>query len=255
VSEPRRFSDLDLNAYLDGEVSEAERAAIEQWLASDAEAARRLREYRALDQRLKGTFEFVLEEPASSALRSQFLARGRELWQVTLKQIAAAALIAVLAGGMGWLLRGAVDGRNVRTAFVDAAIGAHAVFVPEVRHPVEVAAAEEAHLVKWLTKRVGHEIKAPRLGALGFNLVGGRLLADQAIPAAQFMYEDGQGRRITLYVRREEGRGDTAFEYAGHREWQAFAWIDRPLAYALIGKVPREELQRIARATWEQLQR
>ena len=69
----RSFTDTDLNAYIDGEVTDTERAAIEAWLASDPEAAARLKALRALDQRLKGTFEFVLDEPASRTMQQAIL--------------------------------------------------------------------------------------------------------------------------------------------------------------------------------------
>ena len=120
-------------------------------------------------------------------------------------------------------------------------MGAHTVFTPEVRHPVEVAATEEQHLVTWLGKRLGQSIKAPALSQAGFKLVGGRLLSDRAEPAAQLMYEDSKGRRLTLFIRRES-RESTSFQFLSHDGVQAFYWIDRPLAYALVGKVSREEL-------------
>ncbi len=48
---------------------------------------------------------------------------------------------------------------------------------PEVRHPVEVTAAQQDHLVQWLSKRVGRPLKVPVLAAEGYELVGGRLLS------------------------------------------------------------------------------
>ena len=255
MSAVRSFTDTDLNAYIDGEVTETERAAIEAWLATDPEAAARLLGLRALDQRLKGTFEFVLDEPASRTMQQAILnqpvpSRGPG-WTWT----AVALSMMLLAGAAGYVGRGWMDARPGRSAFVDTAVGAHAVFVPEVRHPVEVAAREEEHLVKWLTKRVGAPIKAPTLQAQGFSLVGGRLLADLSIPAAQFMYENAQGQRLTMYVRKDASAQDTAFAFTSHGELSAFTWVDRPLAYALIGKLPREELQAVAGAAYEQLQK
>ena len=43
------------------------------------------------------------------------------------------------------------------------AANAHAVYVPEVRHPVEVGADQEAHLVQWLSKRLAVPVRAPAL--------------------------------------------------------------------------------------------
>ena len=40
----------------------------------------------------------------------------------------------------------------------------------------------------WLTKRLGAPVSAPSLSALGYELVGGRLLPGGAGPVALFMY-------------------------------------------------------------------
>ena len=85
------------------------------------------------------------------------------------------------------------------SAVFDDAIAAHRTFSVETRHPVEVGANEEAHLVQWLSKRLGHRLIVPDLGALGFRLIGGRLLPADSGPAAWFMYEDGKGTRLSCY--------------------------------------------------------
>ena len=66
--------------------------------------------------------------------------------------------------------------------------------------------------------------------------MGGRLLPDQGLPAAQFMYEDGTGRRLTLYMRKETGLNNTSFRFSERDGFGSFYWIDRPLAYALAGR-------------------
>jgi len=78
--------------------------------------------------------------------------------------------------------------------------------LPERFHAVKVKAAEEKHLVAWLSKRLGHVVRSPGLTEAGCELVGERLL-----PAAQLMYEDGGGRRVTLYVRRGHPDTDSTF--------------------------------------------
>ena len=75
--------------------------------------------------------------------------------------------------------------------------------------------------------------------------MGGRLLPDRGLPAAQFMYEDGTGRRLTLYMRKETGLNNTAFQFAERDGFGAFYWVDRPLAYAIAGRLGREELTSI----------
>ena len=92
-------------------------------------------------------------------------------------------------------------------------MGGHVVYLLEHRHAVEVKAAEEKHLVDWLSKHLGHAVRAPGLTEAGFELAGGRMLPDAGWPAAQFMYEGGGGRRVTLYVRSGRPDTDTAFRF------------------------------------------
>lgn len=123
-----------------------------------------------------------------------------------------------------------------------------------MRHPVEVGADQEAHLVAWLSKRLGTALKIPQLGGIGYSLVGGRLLPGEQGPVAQFMYQDAQGQRLTLYVRtnREQGR-ETAFRFAQDGSVRVFYWIDHGLGLALSGEIEKEELLRVATTVYQQL--
>jgi len=133
---------------------------------------------------------------------------------------------------------------------------AHATYSPEVRHPVEVGADQEAHLVAWLSKRLGASVRAPRLDSVGYSLVGGRLLPGEAgRPVAQFMYQCKQGTRVTLYVRSEvRNNSETAFRFASEGNVRVFYWIDRSFGYAVSSAdVNRDQLLKVANAAYGQL--
>ena len=72
-------------------------------------------------------------------------------------------------------------------------------------------------------------------------------------PAAQFMYENEKGDRLTLYVERNRTGGETSFRFVAEDEISAFYWKDGPLAYVLIGRAGREQLLGLARATYNQI--
>ena len=69
----------------------------------------------------------------------------------------------LLAFVLGWVgnLQWSGAGRNAwrrarpLSEFARQAVLAHVVYSPEVRHPVEVRAAQQEHLVQWLSKRLG----------------------------------------------------------------------------------------------------
>ncbi|TFW16229.1 anti-sigma factor family protein, partial [Duganella callida] len=132
---------------------------------------------------------------------------------------------------------------------------AHAVYAPEVRHPVEVGADQQAHLVAWLSRRLGAPLKPPQLGAQGYALEGGRLLPGQSGPVAQFMYRDASGARLTLYVSTEQTHNsETGFRYAREGDVSVFYWIDGRFGYALSGNLDKTALAGLANAVYAQLE-
>ena len=138
-------------------------------------------------------------------------------------------------------------------AVVDDAVAAHRTFSVETRHPVEVGANEEAHLVQWLSKRIGHRVIAPDLGPLGFRLIGGRLLpAAENRPAAWFMYEDGKGTRLSCYFLSADPGRQTEFKYREQNGIGAFYWVDDGLAYAITANAERELLLKVANIVYQQ---
>src|SRR5258706_5747477 len=131
---------------------------------------------------------------------------------------------------------------------------AHVVYSPEVRHPVEVKADEEEHLVNWLSKRLGTALKAPKLGLLGYELVGGRLLSGPQGPVAHFMYQDGRGQRLTLYVSMQRGEAlDRAFRFCHESRVPVFYCVGGNFGYALSGEIRREQLLQVAEIVYKQL--
>lgn len=243
-------TDADLHAWLDGELPEERRTEVERHLADNPDVARRFERYRAQRVLLGRAFGPLIDRPLPDSLTPPFAARPPEprrrltLWSLAL----AASLLLFLAGGAtGWLVHDRFGGQPHGTAaFIADAVAAHRVFVVEVRHPVEVGADQEAHLVGWLSKRLGKPLRAPRLASHGYDLVGGRLLSDAQGPAAQLMYQDAAGRRITLYVRASSDASDTAFRFAQDGNVHAFYWRDNGLAWAVTGDLDRVTLSGIA---------
>jgi anti-sigma factor RsiW len=252
----RRLSESDLHALVDGELAPEERDELEAALASspaDVELVRQIRDLNdALEQRYPVRTDDPLPERFKPALRG--LARRNPPVGRWAAWGCVAALLMLMAGAAGYTLRGPVaEQRGEERQFADSAVGAHRIYTAEVRHAVEVK-ADEAHLVRWLAKRLGADVRAPALTDQGWRLMGGRLLPDHGLPAAQFMYEDASGRRLTLYVRRETGLNNTAFRFYEKEGLGSFYWIDRPLAYALSGRLSRDELMTLANVVYAQLE-
>ena len=208
----------------------------------------------------------VLDEPIPPALLAAASQADRRFArQARWGGLAAAVLVAFGAGWLSNVQWSSADGARqlarapVAREFVHAASVAHAVYAPEKRHPVEVAAAEEQHLVQWLSRRLDKPLKTPDLSAEGYTLVGGRLLPGDTGARAQFMFEDRAGQRVTLYLgelkmpAESTQAGESAFRFSSDGPVPSFYWVDRGFGYDLAGKLPRDALLRLATLVYRQL--
>lgn len=238
-----------LHAYVDGLASEDDRRAVEAAVARDPEVAARLRAYTEQNRALHDAFDPVLNEPHTLRLQP-VTNRSWNRW-------GGLAATLVLGIACGYLARGWLAVPGAAATLASEAVLAHAAYVPEVRHPVEVAASEEQHLVAWLSKRLSTPIKAPSLVTAGYQLLGGRLLpptnSTDPAPIALLMYENAQGRRLSLLIKRDSTNSETAFRFSEDGTTRVFYWIDESCGYALAGDLPKEELQTLARLVYRQL--
>ena len=260
------ISEDELQAYVDSALPEARRGEVADYLAAHPEESERVRSYQAQKQALRALFNPVLDEPLpeklcvlssppvakASSPKSGFLAR----W--SLERIAASVLIGAISGLAGWLAHGQYTPERMArlTPLSYQAAVAHAVFSPDVRRPVEVSAEHEDQLVAWLSKRMGTPVRPPKLGALGYELIGGRLLPGNVGPVAQFMYGDASGQRLTLFLSTENvSNQETAFRFAQEGKVNVFYWIDGTFGYALSASIDKDELARVATAVYDQIER
>lgn len=245
-----------LQAYVDDRLAPPQRALVSDWLERHPQVEQRLQQYRTYNAALHALYDPVLDEPYDLRLpghapaTAPAAARGPALaW--------AAALVLGVALGYGSHAALSARAPSAVLSIARQAALAHAAYVPEVRHPVEVGAAEEAHLAAWLSKRLDAPLKAPFLGDAGYRLLGGRLLpaATQLgdAPVALLLYENAAGQRLSLLVRRAQDSRETAFQFSREGSTGVFYWIDGPFGYALAGTVERVELARVAELVYRQL--
>jgi len=280
-------TEAELQAWVDGRLPPERRGAVDAHLALHPAVAARLQAYRDHDAALRALYQPLLEQPVPPAisarlslplrrpgwrrwiLRQRLAAQAGQghAWPPALRAAAMLALM-VSAGAAGWLLHGVADHAADRLAAADTRGGAvslaalprraalaHAVYTPEVRHAVEVGADQQAHLVAWLSKRLGAQLKPPQLAAQGYALEGGRLLPGQSGPVAQFMYRDASGARLTLYVSTEQSHNkETGFRFAQEGQVSVFYWIDGRYGYALSGNLDKAALATVANAVYAQLE-
>jgi anti-sigma factor RsiW len=240
----RDVSIEELHAFVDGQLPAGRIPAVEAHLAANPEAAARVRDYRLLNAALRTAF--AQDAPGGVAEpRSRPPARRRPLRWVA---VAAAFAGLVLGGAGGWMSRGYLthDAVGMQELARHAAT-AYTVFAPDDTHPVDMAATESDRLAAWLSRRMDMRFPIPELGQAGFALVGGRLMVGDGRPAGMLMYENGQKRRIVLYVRNKLPDGEpSTMRHERSGDGATVYWRDTSAGFALAGEFSEQELTSIA---------
>jgi anti-sigma factor RsiW len=260
------FTETDIHRLIDGELTPEDAAQVSAWVEADATRRAQADAYRLQAALLHVRFDALLNEPVPPRLLAAAQVRpAANDWRFM--RVAGQALFALVCMGIGWaghlwLGGSATPGTSINAGLPQRAAVAHAVYAPEVRHPVEVGADQEAHLVQWLSKRLSVPVRAPGLARHGFRLVGGRLLPGDDRPVAQFMYQNDAGKRLTLYVlsmprvhtAAARQATESAFRFERVGTVNVFHWTDDTRGYALSGELSREELLPIARTVYDDLE-
>jgi anti-sigma factor RsiW len=242
----------ELHAYVDGELPDDRREAVEAWLAAHADDSMRVAAWRSQIEALRVRYGSIAEEQVPARLALDRIASSGRKWI----GVAAAATIAafIVGSAAGWWARGAsAAAPNEFDVVATDAVDAHRLYVVEVRHPVEVTAAEAGHLVQWLSKRLNYQVRAPDLETIGLKLVGGRLLPGPSGAAAFLMYESATGERFTIYCTRANAP-NTALRFNTFGQIGAFFWVDADFIFVVSGQSDRGTLQKIAEMSYEQLE-
>lgn len=255
----RPIGEDDLQAFVDGRLEPSRVQAVQDFLASDPRRAEQTDREIAQRDALRARLSFKAQEPIPSRLRvANIVAAQRQPHRAYGRGVAAALAWLVIGGMLGatggtwWAERQMQSAPPMAVA--DNAIAAHRIYVSERLHPVEVPGDQEAHLVQWLSRRVGKPLVAPDLKVQGYRLIGGRLLPSDGEAAAMFMYENAGGNRLTLYVRSSGEAGEAAFRFEAQDGISAFSWIDSGLSYVVSAKSERGELLPIAEAIYHQFE-
>lgn len=254
----RDFSERDIHMALDGEMPAEDVAGYRAWLEATPEMKTRAERFEADRDLLNKALAGVLAEPVPDGLLRAVSGEGRVPARRTALWRAVAAALIFAVGGAGGYVLGSSGWRPGQpdlagNRFVEQALQAHVLYAAEKLHVVEVGADQSDHLLGWLSKRVGLDLVAPDLTAEGLTFLGGRLLPAGDGKAAQFMYQDGAGNRVSLYVTADKGAADTGFRLVKAGDASAYYWLDDGYGCAIAGSLPQDRLLAVANSAYKQL--
>ena len=248
--------DGKLSAYLDGELEEAERMAVEARLKGDPSLRARLDALRAGADRTRVAFAALLETAPLADMRTRLDAalaasppRVAPPARRRVAAIAAAAAILAFAAGLGagrWSV-GAGGELAERDDWRRAVVESMALYTPESfgEAPSPLLGEELASL----SRRLGAPLDVDRLKVDNLSPRRAELLQYDGAPLGQIGYLDGATPVAFCILR--DGEPDEALA-SSSRDGFAFAsWAQGGRGFMLIGKIPVERLMALARSLKE----
>ncbi len=127
------------------------------------------------------------------------------------------------------------DALQEERTFTARATETHSAFLSDLVRPVELTAADEPRLLRWLQHSLSGALRIPNLQSQGWTLIGGRVVPGQHGPAGFLVYGNGTDK-LGLYVARTlglPGGGLKLSESEGIDAPSIASWTEGPFSYAL----------------------
>lgn len=252
--ESRPITDEELHAYVDGFLDAEGRATVDRYLRAQPDVAQRINVYSSQRNEIRMALAARASAPIPASLSLDRLIEAQLTRRPARWRLVARAAMIVLAFGLGGA-GGWYFGSRLPTgldALVEDAAASYTVYTADKHHPVELWAAERDDLARWLSNRLNRPVSPPDLSGLGYQLLGGRLVATGHGPAALFMYENARNTRLTLFVRPMPVGRSTPIEDVDAGDLDGCAWIDRGVGYMVIAAEPYSRLQALSERVRQQ---
>ncbi|TXH32821.1 MAG: anti-sigma factor [Rhodospirillaceae bacterium] len=245
----RPIGEDDLQAYVDQALAPVRREEVKAYLDRHPDIAARIAGYEAQRDALRDALKPIAEEPVPQELSLARLieARERRRFRPGWRAVAAAVLFLALGGISGWSARSlTLPPDTGMVALGEEAAASYAVYAPDRKRPVEIAATDRDELVRWVSNRLQHPVSVPDLASAGYRFMGGRLVATQHGPAGLFLYDDDKGIRIAVLVRPMAVEREARMSELNYGRVAGFAWANNGIGYSLVSEAPAQMLHPLA---------
>jgi anti-sigma factor RsiW len=193
-------SERDLHAYVDHQLSDADRHRVETYLANNGEVAAQVRAWQHDAQQLRAALSGALQQPANPQLDPAMIRQRAKRQSRRHLASAAMLLIAVSVGGLGGWQARQMTLASAPLPMTDA-MQAYRLIAQQGILPADYKVSNDGDMQGWLDQYFSQAQRLPNLTASGYTPISGRLLSTEQGPAAMVVYEDQAGHKVSFYVR------------------------------------------------------
>jgi anti-sigma factor RsiW len=239
-------SEIDLHAFIDGELPPERAAAVEAAVARDPFLAARVRAFRADKLALVAAYGPLADAPVPASLLQAARGSSRPVtkrWRRHLALVGAATLAASL------LLM--LTPRAPRDAAIEQALAARAnARTPsrelDGRDLASIEAADQA-----MSDMLGNSTRVPDLRRAGFKLVSAEFYGRSRSDAVQLRYQDAEQRLFTVFLR--PSAGPDTFEVTERGPVRICVWQNADVTAVMTGEMSTPELFRLSSLAYSSL--
>lgn len=236
--------ELELHAYVDGDLDEDAMARVEEYLRKNPEAALKIQAYLKQKDDIRGYAqkEVVTDDSPNAYRLGKKLAKQLEPKPKPARP----------------------GKRNLALAFLFVAgwMG-HMLYVPLVHGPAYTNEVVQAHLlsssdpgevmpfsperISRLFARIGELEKLPDLRSLGFEPIGAQLLPSDEGMVLHVPYRDANGITVSYFLLHETSEDEVAPHILHNQGITVVYWQHAYSRYAVAAPLPDEKLEQIVR--------
>jgi anti-sigma factor RsiW len=240
-------SELELHAFIDGELPPEQAAAVEAAIARDPLLAIRVRDFRADKRALIAAYGSLADAPVPAALLKAARAGPPRSAARHWGRYVALAGTAALAASLLLTL----TPRSPRDPPIEQALAAREnARAPsrelDGRNLASIEAADQA-----MSAMLGNSTRVPDLRRVGFKLVSAELYGSTRSDAVQLRYEDALGRLFTVFLR--PSAGPDTFNVTERGPVRICVWQNADVTAVMAGEMSTPELFRLASLAYASL--
>lgn len=272
ASDPSKLEQR-LSAFVDSEISDAERHDVEALLVNDPQARSLHDDLKRGSQAGRRLFDDMLKEPVPldlvrgirnaplprKAVSLPGSARSLSAFRPSARQSLAACAATLLLGMVAGYLIGArphmqapdivATAASQQRDWLDDIVSHYRLYSRQQNHLIEIGSDKPADILEWLTTGTGVTFRIPDLSQSGLTFVGARMIAADNTPTGLLFYRrtngDNDGDIVALSFSR--ARPETAKPIEDIRLDTGLVTWSTPIAtYVLVGPSSNADLDDIA---------